>query len=119
MSSKQTSKIYRPLFLIILSGILLISFLLLSEPSQSNFSFNLIPLSLLWVFIYELLNTMFCYIAKSLSYSRKKVGSTSLASLAVVSVMFSALGQLQVFDVLLLVALVLLGVFYFSRTWPK
>ena len=119
MDKKKTSKIYKPLMITMLSGSLLVGFLLLNEPSQSNFSFSLIPLLLLWFFIYGFFSTVFCYLEAILAPRIKKIVSTSMASVVVVSVMFSALGQLQVFDVILLILLVLLGIFYFSRTWPK
>jgi hypothetical protein len=104
---------------LLLSCLLLFSFLLLTEPSEENFSFSLLPLILLWFVVFFLINLVLKILIHKTVLRTQKIVSTTIASTIVMAVMFSALGQLRVFDVLLLVILMSLSVFYISRTWPK
>jgi len=97
----------------------LILFLLFTEPSDENFSLSFIPLVLAWFVSFFTVSTVLRAFIKSMSRGMTRMISSSFASAAVLLIMFSALGQLGVFDITLLISLVVLGIFYFSRTWPK
>jgi len=118
-SIRKSKRSYSGALTILISGLVLMSILLFSEPSQNNIGFSILPLLVLWVFVYSVLSGILGLITRFMSSYIKKVISASVSSILVMVVMFSALGQLEIFDVLLLGALVLLGVFYFSRTWPN
>ena len=119
MTKKRKNVRAQFLLVAFISGSLLIGFLLFSEPSESNFGLSLVPLLLLWIFIYSLLNGISLYLLPGVSKFIKNVFSTVVASVTMLAVMFSALGQLGALDIFLLVTLVLMGVFYFTKMWPK
>jgi len=114
---KQELRTFSILALTSLSSLLV--FLTFTQPSSDNFSFSLIPLVLLWLTIFSSVGLLMKYLINRSVLKKYRVASTTIATTTVFVVMFSALGQLQVFDTLLLVVLMALGVFYFSRTWRK
>lgn len=119
MNDSKLKKAYSYLIMSFVSGLLLVGFLLLMSPSESNFGLSLVPLLFLWFFVYSSLNVVLEYFIRFINKHKKKTISASVASVVMMAIMFSALGQLDVFDVFLLATLVSLGVFYFGRTWSK
>jgi hypothetical protein len=96
----------------------LLVYVMNTNPANSNLAMTLVPLGFVWVIIF-----LFCL---HFEYVFRKVGKRTISTVAAVSatvvtmlLMFSALGSVSLFDVLLLVLLALLGVFYFRRSWSK
>ena len=101
------------------STALLMAFLFLTSPSEEKFGFSLIVLVLLW-------SSAYCLCSSIIRYSPFKVREVmiknigiSISTTVVLAVMFSALGQLSLFDITMLFFLAVIGAFYFARTWPK
>ena len=98
---------------------LLIVFLVSTSPSEDNLVISFIPLILLWVFVYFASG----FVAHDLLRRGRSAAiglmRVSTASSAMLIVMFSALGQLSIVDVVALIALSVLGTFYFNRTWQQ
>lgn len=101
--------------LISLGGLLVV--LVSTRPSEDNFGLSFVPLLFLWVLLYSgsglLMRVVFRTMRSSLSQMIRIAGASSV----VLTVMFNALGQLSTLDVVVLLLLVTLGSFYFSRTW--
>lgn len=99
------------------SGFALVVFLVSTRPSENNFRLSFIPLLLFWILLYAslglLIRALFRHTRNSLSQMIRIAGASSIVLL----IMFRALGQLSIIDVVVLLALVVLGSFYFSRTW--
>lgn len=96
----------------------LITFLLLVSPSSSSFIVSFVPLLLIWIGVYSgILSLKFT--VKSVSEATVRTLAATVASVVMLLLMFSALGQVSVFDISLLLALAVLGVFYFRRSWPN
>ena len=101
----------------VVSFVTLFGFLFNTRPSEDNFLLSFIPLVLLWVLVYFTIGLIFNLFFKNVRAVVVRMIRISTASTAAVMVMFGALGQLSFIDGVGLLALVLLGAFYFSRTW--
>jgi hypothetical protein len=110
-------KLKYPTLLIIFLTTLL-AFLMSVGPSQSNLLLTLVPLILVWIVSYFLIMTVVTLFKKHSSILSRSI-AVSFATVIMLAVMFSALGRLVLFDVVLLVVLSILGIFYLQRTWPK
>lgn len=99
------------------SAVLLIVFLVSTRPSEDNFGLSFVPLLFLWVLLYSVSGLLMRVLFKNMRSSLSQMIRIAGASSAVLVVMFNALGQLSLIDVVVLLLLVSLGSFYFSRTW--
>jgi len=102
----------------LLSFVSLFGFLLFVPPNEENFLLSLVPLVLLWLVLYFCVGTMLEYLHKK-GGALRRILRIATASVGVLIVMFSALGQLSMLDIVALVSLVSLGSFYFDRTWRR
>ncbi len=103
----------------LVSAGLLLAFLLFVPPSDEHFAVSFVPLILGWLVLFFTLIAILNTVSQNGSRHMRVVISAVGASIVVLMVMFSALGELALFDTLLLISLAVVGVFYFSRTWPK
>jgi len=101
----------------VVSAVALALFLVLTQPSEHNFRLSFVPLLFLWIFLYSLSGILIRIAFRTMRHSLSQVIRISAASSAVLLIMFRALGQLSPVDVFVMLALVALGSFYFSRTW--
>jgi hypothetical protein len=102
----------------VVSFVLLLSFFLFTSPSENSFILSFMPLILIWIVSFSfimLLKPIFGNLPKN----HLKTIAVTIASVVMLLVMFSALGQLAFFDVALLLTLAIVGVFYFRRSWPN
>ncbi len=102
----------------VVSFVLLLSFFLFTSPSENSFILSFMPLILVWVVSFSfimLLKPLFVRLPKN----HVKTIAVTIASVVMLLVMFSALGQLAFFDIALLLTLAVVGVFYFRRSWPN
>lgn len=97
---------------------LLVTFILLVAPKKDTPLLTIVPLLLVWFVFYYSAQLIMSALLTGLKRVRQLVaiGSSSLVTLLV---MFSALGQLAFFDVILFLSLTVLAVFYIKRTWSK
>ena len=98
--------------------VLLMSFFLFTSPSENSFILSFMPLILIWAVVFSfimILKPLFGRLPKTYV----KAIAVTLASVVMLLVMFSALGQLVFFDIALLLTLAVVGVFYFRRSWPN
>lgn len=103
------------LFPLSLTGLLV--FLMSTRPTNNNFLLVLVPIGLLWLTVFSMV--MFVStVRKDIHRLRLRILAATLATCLTLLTMFSALGQLSVFDVLLLASLGVLSIFYFHRSWP-
>jgi hypothetical protein len=112
--AEQFLKIKHPFFAIV-SFTSLVLFMMLASPSETSFAISVVPLVLLWLVVY--------FFVRSIS-TRKlerlfKNAALTAATVVTLLVMFSALGELALFDVALLISLSFLVTFYLRRSWPK
>jgi len=98
---------------------LLLAFLLMTSPDEDNFALSFVPLVLMWLAVYSASGAIMNFLFKNPRKVVVSVLKTALASVSTLMVMFSALGQVSIADVVVLLSLVLLGSFYFDRTWRK
>lgn len=112
-----TSHVTMPL-LLVLSTVTLIFFLMLVSPSDASFVVSFFPLLLVWLIFYSLIMSTRLLFKSARKPILHTVAAT-IATVAMLLIMFSALGQLSVFDISLLFSLAFLGVFYFRRSWPN
>lgn len=102
----------------VVSFVLLLSFFLFTSPSENSFILTFMPLILVWAVMFSfimLLRPIFGRLPKN----HVKTIAVTVASVVMLLVMFSALGQLAFFDIALLLTLAVVGVFYFRRSWPN
>ena len=97
---------------------MLLFFMMKTSPEQASLSLTLIPLLLVWCIVFVAM-THLEYVFRKVRYSYVVTISAVAATVCTLLLMFSALGTVGLFDVALLVALAVLGVFYFRRSWPK
>lgn len=117
-SFKRTLKSLTTPAIALLLFLFLVAFMLSVSPSDTNFMVSFVPLALVWGILFS----SFLSFKLFLKEERKKTLrflSAVAATLGTLVLMFSALGQLALFDVSLLVLLAVLGVFYFRRSWSK
>lgn len=95
----------------------LIVFLISTQPSEHNFRLSFVPLLFLWIFLYSIVGIFVRLLFRSMRRSLSQVIRIAAASSIVLLIMFRALGQLSAIDIFVMLALVVLGSFYFSRTW--
>ena len=112
-------KKYRTVIVWVLFSLGLLSLLFLTRPSDTHFGLSLLALVLLWGSLYFFCATLLKFSPLRPRGVMIKNISISVASMAVLVAMFSALGGVSVFDIVLLFFLTVLGAFYFARTWPK
>lgn len=118
--SKYFKSIFKSETIIMFLSLLgLLLSLLYTNPSENSFIYSLLPLLLLWLFIYTFLKTALRVFLKNVGKVFTNILSIAVSSTIVLAIMFSALGNLTFFDVVLLLSLVGLAAFYFSRTWPE
>lgn len=103
--------------LAIASAASLLVFLVTTRPSENNFRLSFIPLLFLWVLLYASSGLVIKLFFRQMRRSLSQMIRIASASSIVLLIMFRALGQLSAIDVIVLMALVVLGSFYFSRTW--
>lgn len=96
----------------------LILFMMKTSPEQASLSITLVPLVLVWGIVFVAMSHME-YVFRKVRYSYIVTLSAVIATVCTLLLMFSALGTVGLFDVVLLVSLAILGVFYFRRSWPK
>lgn len=102
----------------VVSFVVLLAFFLFTIPSENSFILSFMPLILVWVVVFSfvmILKPIFGRLPKK----HVKTIAVTIASVVMLLIMFSALGQLAVFDVALLLTLAVVGVFYFRRSWPN
>jgi hypothetical protein len=105
-------------FIFVVSFVLLLSFFLFTAPSENSFVLSFMPLILVWVVVFSfimILRPIFGRLPKK----HVKTIAVTIASVVMLLIMFSALGQLAFFDIALLLTLAIVGVFYFRRSWPN
>ncbi|MBP6962045.1 hypothetical protein KBB49_00715 [Candidatus Saccharibacteria bacterium] len=105
-------------FIFVVSFVLLLSFFLFTAPSENSFVLSFMPLILVWVVVFSfimILSPIFGRLPKK----HVKTIAVTIASVVMLLIMFSALGQLAFFDIALLLTLAIVGVFYFRRSWPN
>lgn len=107
----------RYLLATVLAGGLLLGFMVLTRPSEDNLALSFVPLVFLWVLLYFLSGYILISLFKNVRHVIVQMVRIGFSSSITMLVMFSALGQLSVIDIVVLMALVVLGSFYFSRTW--
>lgn len=88
------------------------------EPPENNLLIVFIPLLSVWVLVFSVVHLLIDVLTQS-KFRLGNALSASIASSTVLLFMFSALGDVSVFDVGLLMSLTAVGVFYVRRTWPK
>lgn len=118
MKIYKNSHFYALVGVLSFSFVALLVFLMSFNPSEIGFFGTLVPLVLLWIFIFSTLRISFFVLGRR-STSVFRFLSVIIPSVIVLSLMFSALGEVSVLDVLLLFVLASLGNFYLVRTWPK
>jgi len=102
----------------VLSFVLLLSFFLFTSPSENSFILSFMPLILVWIAVFSLIMVLRPLFSR-LPKNHVKTIAVTIASVVMLLVMFSALGQLAFFDIALLLTLAVIGVFYFRRSWPN
>lgn len=107
----------RAFLLLLLVGMLLL-FMMKTSPDQASLSLTLVPLVLVWGIVF-VASTHLEYVFRKVRYSYIATLSAVSATVCTLLLMFSALGSVGLFDVVLLISLAVLGVFYFRRSWPK
>ena len=102
----------------VVTFVLLLSFFLFTSPSENSFILSFMPLILVWVVSFSFIMTLRPLFGR-LPKNHVKTIAVTIASVVMLLVMFSALGQLEFFDIALLLTLAIVGVFYFRRSWPN
>lgn len=97
----------------------LFGFLLFTKPSDTNLTISFVPLLFFWGMLYFLSGTVFILILRHTRPVMVRVLRIAFASSATLYVMFRALGQVSLLDTFVLLALAIVGSFYFSRTWVR
>ncbi len=101
-----------------LSGGSMILLLLGTKPSNQNLLLTLVPLILAWFAVYSGVLTV-ALLLRINKVQHIRLTASVCATVSTLLLMFSALGQVSVFDVLLLFALATLSIFYLRRSWPN
>lgn len=117
MIKKLIKNTYLQLLLLVSSATLVV-FMMSTNPSGSSFVVSFVPLLLIWIIVFCLTMIVIGFF-KGIDKILLKTLSSTLASIAMLLIMFSALGQLSFFDISLILSLAVLGVFYFRRSWPN
>jgi hypothetical protein len=118
MTLLKISKFYLSIAATVVSFLLLIGFMTRFTPDEAGFIMTIVPLFLVWVFLFSFLRSVF-HITRLQSSVLAKISSLIIPSVLVLTLMFSALGDVSVLDAILLFVLASLGNFYLARTWPK
>ncbi len=109
---------FSSVLLLVGSVLSLLLFVLVTSPPQEHFIVTTIPLVLVWLAVYALMMLVH-FVVPTVSLGFIRTFAICVASGSVLLLMFSALGQLGVFDVLLLVALTTLSIFYIRKSWKN
>jgi len=102
----------------VVSFFLLLAFFLFTSPSENSFVLSFVPLILVWIVVFSFIMNLRPALGR-LPKKHLKTIAVTIASVVMLLIMFSALGQLALFDVALLLTLAFVGVFYFRRSWPN
>lgn len=100
---------------LIVSGVALTSFLLLTRPSETNLGLSFAPVLFLWGFVYFLVGVCAEIVARNRRVGIVRASRVIVATSVSLFVMFHALGDVSLLDTVVLFALAGLGSFYFSR----
>ena len=111
------SKLLRSMVLASIVAVL-VTYLMFTNPQETNVGLTFLPLIFLWLSAF-IAATFINLLLKSISPGMLYTFSATLATTITFLVMFSALGSVGKFDVLLLIALASTMVFYVRRTWSK
>lgn len=118
MSIKKLLKGVARAVLLVVTILGLLVYIMNTNPSQSNLAMTLVPLGFVWLIVF-LFCLHFDYIFRRVKKQTISTVAAVTATVVTMLLMFSALGSVSMFDVLLLVLLAVLGVFYFRRSWSK
>ena len=114
----MNKKIALPLTLAVLSAIALFLVVTQINPIGKEVVVVILPIILLWITLASLARTLLVVLGVSKNKSAVALGYGG-ASLIVILLLLRGVGQLTVVDGALVVALIVLMSFYFSRTWSK
>lgn len=108
---------YKTIFGLVACSTALLLVLFFTQPSETNVALSFAPLLFFWGVIYFL-----CGLVAKLVFRQARAGIVQVVRIALASsitlmIMFGALGEVSVLDMVVLFALATLGSFYFSRTW--
>lgn len=105
------------LITILILWIFLIGILTLSAPGDSNVALIMMPLLVLGAAVFGSIKFIMDSVSNRLGFNTML--SSSISGTVVLALMLSALGDVRAVDLLMLLSLSILAVFYFNRTWPK
>ena len=88
------------------------------SPNDVGFLGTTVPLVLVWLCLVSFLRLSLAIINKRDS-TTLKIMTFIVPTIVVLTLMFSALGDVNLLEAILLLILATLGNFYLARTWPK
>ena len=107
---------YRQASVSVAAAVALALFVLNVNPQDKPLPVLLIPVILGWIVVYGFLNILLNLLFNK-NHRLNKVISFALTTGAVFLLLISGVGAITVGDLLLVVALVVIGTFYFYKTW--